>query len=58
MKNPSPVEFTKTKPNKANSDYPCVFELAEYNLVFRDGNISDFDGEHVKWQMHPKPMRW
>jgi hypothetical protein len=56
----------KTKPIKANpstssgqvSDYHCVFELAGYNLVLRDGNIRDFDGEHVKWQMHPKQMQW
>jgi hypothetical protein len=40
-----------------SSDYPCVFELAAYNLVLRDGNIRDFDGEYVKWQMHPKPMQ-
>ena len=59
----------KNKPNsnpiqsqsKPISDYPCVFELAEYNLVFRDGNVMhsmpngrNFDGEYVKWQMHRK----
>jgi len=48
----------KTKPIKANFDYHCVFELAGYNLVPRDGKIEDFDGEYVKWQMHPKPTQW
>jgi len=40
-----------------SSDYPCVFELAAYNLVLRDGNIRDFDGEYVKWQMHQRQMQ-
>jgi hypothetical protein len=31
--------------------------LAGYNPVLCDGNIEDFDGEYVKWQMHLKPMR-
>ena len=39
----------KTKPNKPNSnpisDYPCIFELAVYNLVLRDGNFRNFNGE-------------
>ncbi len=43
---------TQTKPI---SDYPCVFELAVYNLVLRDGNVMhsmpngrNFDGEFTK----------
>jgi len=38
-----------------SSDYPCVVELAGYNLVLHKGNIMhsmpngrDFDGEYVK----------
>jgi len=52
---------TQTKPI---SDYLCVFELAVYNLVLRDGNVMhsmpngrNFDGEYMKWQMHQKQMR-
>ncbi len=33
--NSNPIQ-TQTKPI---SDYPCVFELAVYNLVLRDGNV-------------------
>ncbi len=40
-----------------SSDYPCVFELAGYNLVPRDGNIRDSDGEYVKWQKHRRQMQ-
>jgi len=29
-------------------DYPCVFELAVYNLVVRDGNGRNFYGEYMK----------
>jgi len=54
--------------NKANSnpisDYPCVFESAEYNLVLRDGNVMhsmpngrDFNGDITKWQKHRKQTR-
>jgi hypothetical protein len=35
-------------------DYPCVLELAEYNRVFRNGNVISFDGEYMKWQKHRK----
>jgi len=49
---------------KPISDYPCVFELAVYNLVLHNGNVMhgmpngrNFDGEYMKWQMHRKPMR-
>ncbi len=49
-----PEKQTQTKPI---SDYPCVFEWLLYNLVFRDGNIRNFDGEYVKWQMHRKQMQ-
>jgi hypothetical protein len=48
----------KQSQSKPISDYPCVFELAGYNLVLRDGKMKDFDGEYVKWQVHLKPMRW
>jgi len=34
------------------SDYPCVFELAGYNLVLRNDNCRNFDGEGIKWQKH------
>jgi len=34
-----------------SSEYPCVFELAVYNLVVRDGNGRNFYGEFIKWQM-------
>ncbi len=47
-----------------SSDYSCVFELAMYNLVFRDGNVMhsmpngrSFDGDITKWQMHREPMQ-
>jgi hypothetical protein len=46
------------------SDYPCVFELAVYNLVLHNDNVMHsmpngriFDGENMKWQMHRKQMR-
>jgi hypothetical protein len=39
------------------SDYPCVVELARYNLVLRDDNMKDFDGEYVKCQVHRKQMQ-
>ncbi len=39
-------------------DYPCIFELAVYNLVLRYGNLihsipngRNFNGEYIKWQM-------
>ncbi len=39
-------------------DYPCIFELAVYNLVLRYDNLihsipncRNFDGEYIKWQM-------
>ena len=39
------------------SDYPCVFELAGYNLVLRGcnlrhsmPNVRNLDGEYMKWQ--------
>jgi len=38
-------------------NYPCVFELAVYNLVLRNGNVGNFDGEYMKWQMHQKRMQ-
>ncbi|MFH1883930.1 MAG: hypothetical protein ABIL62_14630 [Planctomycetota bacterium] len=51
--NSNPIQ-TQTKPI---FDYPCVFELAVYNLVLRDGNVMhsmpngrNFDGEYMKWQ--------
>ena len=47
-----------------SSDYPCLFELAVYNLVLHDGNVMhsmpngrNFDGEYMKWQMHRRQMR-
>jgi hypothetical protein len=40
-----------------SSDSPCVFQLAGYNLVLRDDNIRDFDGEYVKCQTHRKQMQ-
>ena len=53
-----PQKQTQTKPI---SDYPCVFELAVYNLFLRDGNVMhsmpngrEFDGEYSKWQRHRK----
>ncbi len=49
-----PKKQTQTKPI---SDYPCVFEWLLYNLVLRDDNIRNFDGEYVKWQMHRKQMQ-
>jgi len=45
---------TQTKPI---SDYPCVFELALYNLVLRYGNGRNFDGEYMKCQMHQEQMQ-
>jgi hypothetical protein len=48
----------KNKPKtKPIFDYPCVFEWLLYNLVLRDGNRRNFDGEYMKWQMHRKQMR-
>ena len=47
-------KLCKTKPI---SDYPCVFELAVYNLLLRDGNLRNFDGEFTKWQKHQKQMQ-
>jgi len=51
-------------PPQADSDYPCVFELAVYNLVLRNGNVMhrmpngrNFNGEYIKWQMHRRQMR-
>jgi len=51
--NTKPIQ-TQTKPI---SNYPCVFELAVYNLVLRYGNVMqsmpngrNFDGEYMKWQ--------
>jgi hypothetical protein len=32
-------------------DYPCIFELAVYNLVFRNCNLTNFYGDFIKWQM-------
>ena len=53
---------TQYKPKQTQlkpiSDYPCIFELALYNLVLRDGNGRNFNGEFTKWQMHRKQMRW
>ncbi len=48
----------KNKP-KTNpiSNYPCIFEWLLYNLVFRDDNGRNFDGEYIKWQMHRKQMQ-
>jgi len=58
--NTKPIQ-TQTNPI---SEYPCVFELAVYNLVLRDGNVMhsmpdgrNFDGEYMKWQMRQKQMR-
>ena len=58
--NSNPIQ-TQTKPI---SDYPCVFELAVYNLVLRYGNLMysipngrNFNGEYIKWQMRLKQMR-
>jgi hypothetical protein len=58
----------KTNPiqtqSKPISDYPCIFELAVYNLVFRYGNLMhsipngrNFDGEYIKWQMRQEQMQ-
>jgi hypothetical protein len=50
---------TQNEPNSNPiSDYPCIFELAVYNLVFRGSNITNFNGVYLKWQMHRKPMQW
>ncbi len=49
-----PKKQTQTKPI---FDYPCVFEWLLYNLVLRDGNGRNFNGEYLKWQMHRKPMQ-
>ncbi len=49
-----PKKQTQTNPI---SDYPCVFEWLLYNLVLRDDNGRNFNGEYVKWQMHRKPMQ-
>ncbi len=49
-----PKKQTQTKPI---FDYPCVFEWFLYNLVLRDDNGRNFDGEYMKWQMHLKQMR-
>ena len=50
--NTKPIQ-TQTKPI---SDYPCVFELAVYNLALRCGNVMhnmpngrNFNGEYMKW---------
>ncbi len=51
---PAQKNKPKTKPI---FDYPCVFEWLLYNLVLRDGNIRNFDGDFSKWQMHRKQMR-
>jgi hypothetical protein len=51
----APQKQAQTKPI---SDYPCVFESAVYNLVLRDDNGRNFDGEYMKWQKHQKQMRW
>ena len=55
--NSNPIQ-TQTKPI---FDYPCVLELAMYNLVLRDGNVMhsmpngrNLDGEYTKWQRHRK----
>jgi len=47
----APKKQTQTNPI---FDYPCVFEGLLYNLVFRDDNGRNFDGEYMKWQMHQK----
>jgi len=31
-------DYAKQTQTKPISDYPCIFELAVYNLVLRDGN--------------------
>jgi hypothetical protein len=59
-----PEAQTKLTQTKPISDYPCVFELAEYNLFLRDVNVMhsmhsgrNFDGEYIQWQMHQKQMQ-
>jgi hypothetical protein len=52
--NTKPIQ-TQTKPTCSElvepiSNYPCIFELAAYNLVLRDGNLTNFNGEYIKWQ--------
>ena len=46
------------------SDYSCVFELAVYNLVLRDGNVMhstsnsrNFYGVYMKWQRRRRQMQ-
>ncbi len=57
-----------SNPIKANSnpisDYPCVFELAVYNLVLQVGIVMhsmpkgrNFNGEYLKCQMHQEQMQ-
>ena len=63
--NETTLRLQKNKPKtKPIFDYPCVFELAVYNLVLRDDNVMhsmpngrNFDGEYMKWQMHRKQTR-
>jgi hypothetical protein len=49
--------YSKQTQTKPISDYPCVVELARYNLVLRDDNMKDFDGEYVECQVHRKQMQ-
>jgi len=56
----------KNKPKQSQSfdlaqhSFPIIlvfFESAVYNLVLRNGNERNFDGEYVKWQKHRKQMQ-
>jgi hypothetical protein len=51
----------KAKPiqteRKSISDYPCVFESAVYNLLFRQGKIRNSNGDFSRWQMHREQMQ-
>jgi hypothetical protein len=51
--NTKPIQ-TQTNPI---SNYSCVFELDLYNLVLSYGNLTNFYGEYVKWQMLRKQMQ-
>jgi len=67
--NPKQSQFKpKTKPTcrgvapgEAGSNpifnYSCVFELDLYNLLLHNGNLTIFNGDFMKWQMHQKQMQ-
>ncbi len=52
-----PVVASDEAGTKPIFDYPCIFVLGVYNLVFHDSNLTNFYGEYLKWQMHRKPMQ-